>query len=98
EELACTRVPRVAFEPRMVHPRNGRVAREEAGDFERAPVLLTDPHRERLHPAVQQEGRVRVERAPEMAELARDRLDERGATAHCARDDVVVAIHIFGAT
>src|SRR5215831_10362574 len=74
----CARVPRVRLETRIVHPRYRRVGLEELCDALGAVVLVTHPQREGLQSALEQERRVRIERAAEVIGAVPDVLDGRG--------------------
>ena len=61
EQLARAQVIRVALEPGIVHPRDRAMLLEQSRNLERAFILMAHAHRERLHPAMQQEACVRIE-------------------------------------
>jgi hypothetical protein len=71
---------------------------EEARDLERALVLITHPHGERFHPAMEQEAGVRIEHATQVVEFVRNLFNQLRASDHCAGHDVGVAVQVLGAT
>ena len=61
EQFARSPVLRVSLESRVIDPTHRRVRGEEACQCQRALVLEAHPQRQRLEPALQQKGRVRIE-------------------------------------
>src|ERR1700732_1408501 len=88
---------RVALEAGIVYPRDRAMLLEPSRNLERTLILMAHAHGERLHPAMQQEARVRIEAAAKMVLRMRDALDQVRAPDHRARDDIGMAVQILGA-
>ena len=83
--------------PGIVHAlHRRRVPQGTAATLQRAVVLVAHAQREGLQPALEQERRVRVERAAEQVELVADALDQLRAPGDRAGDDVGVAVQVLG--
>src|SRR6266508_4767015 len=97
EETFRAVVARMTFEPGIVHTHDLAPPLEEPRYLERALVLIAHAYEERLDPAVQEERRVRIERASQMIELALDPLDVLAAAHDRAGDDVGMSVHVLRA-
>src|SRR5689334_6489648 len=85
----------MALEAWIEDARDGRVTLEEAREGERAVALVPYTEGERLQPSLQQEARVRIERAAEMVERLLDRGHAGGAADDGAGDDVGVSVEVL---
>src|SRR5215213_6003788 len=88
KQLAGPRVARMARESRIIDLGHPGSRLEKARDPQGALVLMAHPQGERLHPPMEQETGVRIERAAEVVELMADPLDEIRAADDRARHDV----------
>jgi hypothetical protein len=68
---------RMTLEPGIVDLNHAGMTLEVLRELGRALRLVPDAQRERLEPALEQEARVRIERAAEMVELVLDLGDPR---------------------
>src|SRR3984885_7202294 len=96
EQALGALMPRMRLEPRMVHLRDGGVCGEELRDGKRAVVLEAHAQGERLHAALEQEGRVRIEAAAEVIGAVADALDRGCASRHRPGDEIGVAVQVLG--
>src|ERR1700683_997152 len=96
EQALGALMPRMRLEPRIVHLRDGGVCGEELRDGKRAVILEAHAQGERLHAALEQEGRVRIEAAAEVIGAMADALDRGCASRHRPGDEIGVAVQVLG--
>src|SRR6266478_984401 len=96
EKLAGAEMIRMALQARIVDVGYRSMLFHPSRNLERTFILMTDSHRERLHPAMEQKARVRIENPAEMVQGVGDPSGKPGASDHGARDDIGMSVEVLG--
>src|SRR5713101_1854563 len=95
KQLIRAAMTRMARQPCVSNARNGILPFEKLRYLQRAFVLVSHPHGQRLQASTQQKARMRIQAAAEMVQEMRDLIYKVAASDYSAGYDVVVAAEVF---
>src|ERR1700731_4703593 len=87
----------MTFQAGIVDAADSAMLFHPARNLERTLILMAHANRERFHPAMKQEARMRIENPAKMIQGMRHAFDKFRASDYGAGDDIGMSVEVLGA-